>query len=351
MHLTYLISQDYARATGGWIYNERLLKELAALGWRIHREELPAGFPDPDVNAYESAFETVFALPRLTLILADQVCLSPLWPSMESERLKHRFAMIMHHPQILEGSRPPEVSKRLDTDERRALMLADCVIATSRLTGKQMLGDYRVPPEKLVIAEPGTDLFPPAPGSGGPALHLISIGSVIPRKRHELIIAALMGLQGLDWRLTIAGHLGMVPDHADKLRRLIAASGLAGRVTLLGEQTGAELKALWKCADVYVAAAAHEGFGMAVAEAVARQIPVVSTTSGAVGDWLSREAGLIVDPDTAEAFAITLRPVLADPALRAALRAGAAAARATLPTWQQTAAKIDAALRPFALGT
>ena len=350
MHLTYLVSQDYARATGGWIYNERLLKELAVLGWRVTRMELPAGFPVPDADAMLDALETVKGLPRGALILADQVCLSPLWFWMTTEKLKHRYAMIMHHPQVLEHSRPPDIAARLDMNERQALGAADCVIATSQLTGRQMLADYGVPTEQLVVAEPGTDVFPPSPGSGGRPLHLISIGSVIPRKRHELIVEALAGLQDFGWRLTIAGNLGLVPGHAAKLRQLITDSGLSARVALLGELTGAKLKALWTSADAYLAASAHEGFGMAVAEAVARQIPVVSTYSGAVGDWLSRDAGIIVEPDDLASLQAALARVLAEPGLRAKLRAGAAAARQTLPTWQQTAAKIDAALRPFALG-
>ena len=350
MRLIYLISEDYARATGGWVYNERLLKELAKLGWRIDRRDLPAGFPTPDVNAFGTAIEAVLALPRLSLVLADQVCLAPLAIWMQAERLKHRFAMIMHHPQVLERSRPAKVAAQLEDDEREALKAADCVIATSQLTGRQMLADYGVPAEKLVIAEPGTGVFKPSPGSGGPGLHFISIGSVIPRKRHELIVLALAGLQEFDWRLTIVGSLDLVPGHSVELRRLIAQAGLECRVTLNGELTGVQLKALWVSADVYVAASSHEGFGMAIAEAVARRIPVVSTYSGAVGDWLSRDAGLIVEPDTVDAMKAALRRVLTEPQLRANLRTGAAAARATLPTWRETAAKVDAALLAYANG-
>ena len=345
MRLTYLISADFARTTGGWIYNERLLTELNALGWQITRVELPAGFPDPDAGALAAALAIVTGLPDGALILADQVCLAPLSAWMRLERANHRFAIIVHHPQILEGSRPAEVAARLDANERAAMAASGLVIATSPLTAKQLLADYPVTRHRLVVAEPGTDIFPPSPGSSGPAVHLVSLGSVIPRKRHELFVAALAGLTDLDWRLSIAGSLTMVPEHADMLRRLIASSGLAGRVVLLGAVSGAEAEALWRSADVYVAASAHEGFGMAVAEAVARQVPVATTYSGAVGDWLPREAGVVVDTDDVAGMAAALRGVVGDAGARARLRAGAAAARTRLATWAATAGKVDAGLR------
>ena len=345
MRLTYLVSSDYARTTGGWIYNERLLKELDALGWRIDRVELPAGFPDPSDDALRAALQITDNLPDGALVLGDQVCLAPLSLWMLLEGQKHRFAIIVHHPQILEGSRSPALAARLDADERQAIDAADCVIATSRLTGRQLKDGYGATPDRLLVAEPGTDVFPASPGSGSARLNLLSIGSVIPRKRHELIVGTLAGLLDLDWRCIIAGSVTMVPEHAAMLRDLVAERGLDGRVTLLGAVTGAEVEALWSSADVYVAASAHEGFGMAVAEAVARQVPVVTTRSGAVADWLSPAAAVIVPTDDAAAMSAALRSVIADGVLRAGLREGAEAARAGLATWAETAGRVDARLR------
>jgi len=341
LRLCYLISSDYARTTGGWIYNERLLAELAALGWQTGRHDLPPGFPDPSPSVRAEAEAIIRRLPAGALTLADQVCISPL---AEAAR-RVRLAMIMHHPQILEGSRPAEVAARLDAEERAAVSAAKLVIATSRLTGRQMLESYGVPPARLVIAEPGTDVFPPSAGCGGPGVHLLSIGSVIPRKRHGLIIEALAGLAGLDWRLTIVGNVAWQPEHIASLRYTISQAGLGSRILLVGEQTGQELEAQWRRADVYVAASIHEGFGMAVAEAVARQIPVVSTRSGAVGEWMDPAAGVIVEPDDVSSLRAALRDVIGKPAIRAKLREGARSARASLPTWPQSTAKVDAALR------
>lgn len=346
LDLTYLIFDDYARTTGGWIYNERVLTELAVLGWQVDRREPGPGIPDPSPVCRAAALTMLHDLPDSAIVLADQVCLAPLaeMAALHAERLN--LVMIVHHPQILEASRPPEVAARLDAGERAALRLARLVIATSRLTARQLMDGYGVSADQLVVAEPGTDVLAPSPGSGGgPGVHLLSIGSVIPRKRHELIVAALSGLTDLDWRLTIVGNLDRALEHVAALRDLIDKSGLSDRVALAGERTGPELDALWAGADIYAAAATHEGFGMAVAEAVARQVPVVSTRSGAVGEWLESQAGIMVEPDDITTFRAALRQVITDPSIRNLMRDGAKAARAALPTWPQAGAKVDAALR------
>ena len=50
--------------------------------------------------------------------------------------------------------------------------------------------------------------------------------------------------------------------------------------------------------DVLVLPTFYEGYGMAVAEALARGIPVVSTRTGAIPDLVGTEAGVLVPPGT-----------------------------------------------------
>jgi len=83
---------------------------------------------------------------------------------------------------------------------------------------------------------------------------------------------------------------------------------------------------------------------MAVAEALARGLPVVSTPTGGIGELLSDGAGLLVPAGDAEALTGALRRVLCDEEVRSSLGAGARRMRDRLPRWDRAAALAAEAL-------
>ena len=97
-------------------------------------------------------------------------------------------------------------------------------------------------------------------------------------------------------------------------------------------------------ADVFVLATLQETYGMAVAEALARGLPVVSTTTGAIPDLVGADAGLLVPPGNAAALAEALARVIGDEQLRAQLSAGARRVRDRLPDWEHACSEMAAAL-------
>src|SRR5690606_34035865 len=97
-------------------------------------------------------------------------------------------------------------------------------------------------------------------------------------------------------------------------------------------------------ADVFVLPSFFEGYGMALAEALAYGLPIVSTTGGAIPETVPAAEGVLVPPGDDRALARALARLIDDPRERARLAAGAAAARAALPTWQDACAKFAAAL-------
>jgi glycosyltransferase involved in cell wall biosynthesis len=83
---------------------------------------------------------------------------------------------------------------------------------------------------------------------------------------------------------------------------------------------------------------------MAVAEALARGIPVVSTRTGAIDDLVGDSAGVLVPTDDASALASALEPLLADRARLDRFRSGAMRVRSALPTWDVSADAMERAL-------
>jgi glycosyltransferase involved in cell wall biosynthesis len=343
--LTFVISADYARYTGGWIYADRLLKGLAARGWRISHAILPAGFPAPSPQARTRAAAIFRAIPAGRVVIVDQLCLGVLPEVARAEGRRLRLVMIVHHPLALEGVDGAYESAQFQRTEREALSEVAAVIVTSAGTARALTADYAVSADRIIVAVPGVDRRPLARGSGGRVLNLISVGALVPRKNHGLLLQALAGLRHLPWRLALVGNLTRAPQHVGRLRGLIGACGLSARISLRGELPDARLARLWSGADLYVSASRHEGYGMALAEAFAHGVPVVSTYAGAAAAWVGRRGAKLVPYDRVAPLRAALGEVLSSEPVRAALRGGARARRPSLARWEATVAAVDARLR------
>jgi glycosyltransferase involved in cell wall biosynthesis len=109
-------------------------------------------------------------------------------------------------------------------------------------------------------------------------------------------------------------------------------------VEWVGELDDDALEAEYQRADVMVQAARYEAFGMAIAEAVARGLPVVTPPAGVV-EHLPRGA-VVVTEDLRGA----VRTLLVDPGARRAQSDRAWAAAGSLPDWSAQAALLRAVL-------
>ena len=132
--------------------------------------------------------------------------------------------------------------------------------------------------------------------------------------------------------------------------RRLCEHGLTEHVLLVGERDAAGLNAFYDQADLFVLATLHETYGMAVAEALAHGLPVISTTTGAIGELVGDDAGLLVPPGDVAALAGALSSVLGDARVCEQLASGARRVRDRLPTWDAAFSKITAALERVTLG-
>jgi glycosyltransferase involved in cell wall biosynthesis len=322
------------------------MRELAPRGWEVMPLDLPAGFPRPDLAARAQSTRLLAALPDSTLVVADQICFSPLADQLAREARRLRLVMIFHHPIARELGLPLKTRGLMRHSEESALASCRLVVTTSPTTAEALRTDYNVPEARVVVALPGIQRFEPA---GLPqvvdVLKLLSVGAVIERKGYHILLDALSGLRDLRWQLDIVGDLDRAPDYVSRLQARIAAAGLSDRIVLRGGISASELEACWQSAHGYVTASVHEGYGMAIAEAIARGIPTVTSHAGAVGEWLDPNAALIVPSGAREALRDAIGRVLTEPLLRSELRAAALAQARKFPSWSDAAAVVDQALR------
>ncbi|MGY4398059.1 teichuronic acid biosynthesis glycosyltransferase TuaC [Sphingomonas sp. UYAg733] len=179
-----------------------------------------------------------------------------------------------------------------------------------------------MPVERIRVHHTGVDLTRFAPrdratgkvafGITGPLV--VSLGALIPRKGHDIVLRAVASLPGVS--LLISGE---GPERA-ALEAAIARSGASDRIRLLGGVPHADLPALLAAADVMALASSSEGLANAWVEALACGTPIVITDAGGAGEVVDTPAAGRIVPREAGAFAAAIADLLGDPPARAETR-------------------------------
>lgn len=167
----------------------------------------------------------------------------------------------------------------------------------------------------------------------GSAHIIAAMGRLVRQKGFDILIEAFgrCAAKHPDWSLVI---LGEGPQRAS-LETLAADLGIADRVHLVGQVR--EPAAILKGADLFVLSSRYEGFPNALVEAMACQLPVVSTdcSGGGPRDIIRDEVdGILVPPKDVTALASAMDRLMVDDEQRQRLgrRAGEVVERFSINT-------------------
>jgi glycosyltransferase involved in cell wall biosynthesis len=342
----FAIPGDLATPTGGYAYDRQVMANLPQFGIDIHHLPLPGSFPFPSEADLEETADRLARVGASAVLLIDGLALGA-FPVRLLDRIGAPVIALLHHPLGLETGLSAAESEALLALEKVALTRTRAVIVTSRTTAETLAELGFAPPPLVIVAEPGTEPARRAVGSGGDC-EILSVGAVVPRKGHDLLIAALAGLTDLDWHYTIAGSLDRDSAYAAGLRGEIEDAGLAARIAFTGPMSAEALDELYARADIFALPSRYEGYGMAFAEALARGLPIVAARAGAVPGTVPPDAGILVPPDDADALEEALSLLIGDPGRRRALSDAAWAHAQGLPRWRDTAQIIAEVIKGVA---
>ena len=215
--------------------------------------------------------------------------------------------------------RLPAVGQRL---LRCTLERADRVVVLGEHWRRVLVEQIGVTPSRVRVLPNAVAGPQDVPRRDGPdPCRLLFLGRLEPAKGFPELLDALADprLARLDWSARAAGE---GPVRA--LRRRAAALGLAGRLEISGWVPESEARRLLAESDVLVLPSHFEGLSLAVLEALAFGLAVVSTPVGALGDAvIDGVSGLQVPVGDRRALAVALARLIEDRPLRAALQAGA----------------------------
>lgn len=205
--------------------------------------------------------------------------------------------------------------------ERLAVRRARVVVATSRYSRDRIVEAYGIPIAKVVLVPELIDL------RGWDAEHatvhneeadppaVLTVAHMYPRKNLPVLLRAYARLRD-DGAAFQAWIVGDGPCRRD-WERLRDELSLRGQVEFLGTISRRELADRYQRAAVFCLPSRQEGFGIVFLEAMAHAKPIVAARAAAVPETVpDGEAGILAEPDDAEAFARALAALLADRDLR-----------------------------------
>lgn len=230
--------------------------------------------------------------------------------------------------------------------ERPALLGATrAIVAVSDRVAEMAVGRWGFDPRRVSVVGSFTDLPPDqtTPTGGAHHLDVVAVGSLVPRKGAEHVVAlvALLARSRPDLQAAWVGG-DLTGPYADLIRTDIAAAGIEDRFALPGEV--ADVEPWWPTDGVVVHLAREDPAPLVVLEAGQRRIPVVTWDTGGGAD-LVRRAGLdelVAAPGDLVAVADAVARLLDDASARATAGAALRAEAVERSTDRLAPALLDA---------
>ena len=193
---------------------------------------------------------------------------------------------------------------------------ACCVgqFARSQLMKLSLPGEWG----KFEIVPLGVDpqLFTPRPFRSAPeTFEILCVGRLVPAKGQYVLVAAVSRLVKSIPNL----RLRLVGDGPDRegLERAIAAANLSRHVVLEGSVNQDRIRDYYRQADIFVLASFAEGVPVVLMEAMAMEIPCVSTFVAGIPELIRSEIdGILVSPSDDSALASAIKRLIDDSSLR-----------------------------------
>jgi len=224
----------------------------------------------------------------------------------------------------------------------RAASLASQIFTVSNHAARQIQGSLRILPGRTTVVRNGVGVagLERTLGNGEAGNRLdrksekptaLFVGTLIRRKNLLGVWHAFSRIRaegGLDVRLVVVGASRDARALNNKLKR-------DPNVRFLDYVDDQTLADLYQGASFLVMPSFEEGFGLPVLEAMAMGTPVITSSTGALGE-IAGDAALLVDPYDEEQIASAMQRLFTDELLQADLRERGLV-RASLFVWQDSA--------------
>jgi glycosyltransferase involved in cell wall biosynthesis len=302
---------DPARRTGGNLYNRHMLTALRRAGVRV-----------TTVVLRERRDGTRLGELQAHLVLVDTIAASLAAPHLARVRAQGPEVVALAHMRI--GAM---------TLARRS----DLVIAVSRTLADHLVAGG-IDRRRIVVISPGREVVAGARTEHGRGV--LCVGNWMPAKGIHTLVSAMARLPGVPLDL-----VGDAPNaaYAARVRRAIAARGLAPRVRVHGSLGRTALARRYAAAAIFALPSTREAYPIVFAEALAHGLPVIGCDIPAVRE-VTAGAAILVPAGRVRPLATALKGLLTDEPSRRALERRSLRRARRLPTWAESEARFVRAI-------
>jgi glycosyltransferase involved in cell wall biosynthesis len=174
------------------------------------------------------------------------------------------------------------------------------ILAISKYNSRYLANHHGVPEAKLRVVHCGIDMQrfcrrSPHPDTSMRPLRLLNIGRLerVKGQRYLIDACAILADRGVDFFLDIVGDGNL----RGELQQQIDDLGLQERVHLRGAAQPEEVATALEEAHIFVLPSLSEGISVAAMEAMAMELPVITTCVNGMPELVEHEiSGLLVEP-------------------------------------------------------
>ena len=291
--------------TGGEIYNKRLFEFLnqryaSVYGLRERaknsRTQTPLQYLVFALSCFMVNIKYVLQFTKLvrdnqkTILIEDLYNIADFFIFNAFVRLSPKHVQIVpliHH--LMFPQYHGLVSKFTYILEKQAVANSNLIIVTSEET-KMEVSCLHNAKKNIIVATPGLD-FPANEDTAINGLEkshvdIVSVGTITRRKDYETLLRSISELKtrklNQPFRVTIVGDKYKEEDYALEMEEAADTMQISDIVKFVGRVDNKELCSILERSDIYVCTSTHEGFGMAIAEAMRFQLPIVASNAGAI---------------------------------------------------------------------
>jgi len=265
-----------ASPSGGNTYNKQIINQATRASYPL------VSFP-VFVNQIEAGILNDSDADKTDLLIWDSLLVLELGALPEVSQQTQQ-ALLLHYLPSMNPLLDKYEKSSARQKETRVICQADFLITTGQTLQQQLTNRYPGKPVRLcepgvdpVFLEPHNDLAQSETGRG---VNLLTVANWVPAKGYLDLLEILASLQDRNWTWHWVGDDRVDADHTQLILATANRLGLAKRIRIHRILHSRALAKLMHTMDIFVYASHFESYAMALAEAAATGLAVVTTQVG-----------------------------------------------------------------------